>query len=313
MNPDVFAGWLRLQGHTIIRTADSYWCDQGPRVYQAFPYHWLIDPPLAETAELFARHGVVGLRYSTPVHTPEGVTSYHVVYDEKAYSLDQLPKKARYDVRKALKSARVEPISFARLADEGWRLRYDTLMRQGREKAETAAWWRKLCLSAESLPGFEAWGVTVGTELAASLLAFTCDDCCSILYQQSSTAHLSLGVNNALAAVFTQEALQRDGVTRMFYGLHSLDAPTSVDEFKFRMGYTAKPVRQRVVFHPRLAPFFNPATHAVVKRLKGWWPDNATVAKTEGMLRFYLEGKRPLAEQTWPDVLRPLHIEPTDG
>jgi hypothetical protein len=32
-------------------------------------------------------------------------------------------------------------------------------------------------------------------------------------------------------------------------------------------------------------------------------PDNPTLAKAEGMLRFYLEGKRPPARQDWPDGL----------
>jgi len=85
--------------------------------------------------------------------------------------------------------------------------------------------------------------------------------------------------------------------------LHSLDAPASVDEFKFRMGYTAKPVRQQVVFHPWLAPVFNRASHAVVKQLLHRYPDHPTLAKAEGMLRFYLEGKRPLNEQNWPECL----------
>jgi len=40
MNIEIFAEWLRHQGHQIHKTQHSYWYDQGPCVYQAFPYHW---------------------------------------------------------------------------------------------------------------------------------------------------------------------------------------------------------------------------------------------------------------------------------
>jgi hypothetical protein len=32
-------------------------------------------------------------------------------------------------------------------------------------------------------------------------------------------------------------------------------------------------------------------------------PDSPALAKAEGMVRFYREGRRPLAEQAWPAVL----------
>jgi hypothetical protein len=37
--------------------------------------------------------------------------------------------------------------------------------------------------------------------------------------------------------------------------------------------------------------------------LTRWRPDSPTLAKTEGMLRFYLEGRRPPAQQPWPAAL----------
>lgn len=303
MNPDIFAEWLRRQGHHVIRTASSYWFNQGPRVYQAFPYHWTIQPSEEELEQLLNKQRAIGLRYSTPLAGCEGVASYHIVYQDRDYSLSDLPKKARYDVRKGLKSFKVEPISFVRQASEGWTLRTETLIRQGRIGAEDKEWWEKLCRSADSLAGFEAWAAISEGEMVASLVAFTCDDCCSILYQQSRTEYLSKGTNNVLTYVFTNEVLQRPGSPWVFYGLHSLDAPDSVDQFKFRMGYTAKPVRQRVVFHPFLRPVFNRASYAFIRKMAGWKPGNPFLAKGEGMLRFYLEGKRPLDEQTWPPPL----------
>jgi hypothetical protein len=69
------------------------------------------------------------------------------------------------------------------------------------------------------------------------------------------------------------------------------------------MGYTARPVRQRVVFHPWLSPLFNRASHTAIRQALRLRPGSPSLAKAEGMLRFYLEGQRPLHEQHWPECL----------
>jgi hypothetical protein len=121
-----------------------------------------------------------------------------------------------------------------------------------------------------------------------------------MLYQQCHRDYLRDHVNNALSFSVTKTMIERSEINSILYGLHSLDAPSSIDEFKFRMGYSAKPVRQRVVFHPTLLPFFNSTSHALVKGILRWSPGNVTLAKAEGMLRFYRQGNIPLNEQNWP-------------
>ena len=78
MNAETFAEWMRRQGHQVYRTASSYWYDAGPRVLQAFPYHWLITPDNKERNELMLRHGIIALRYSTPLEVSgrDGQLSY---------------------------------------------------------------------------------------------------------------------------------------------------------------------------------------------------------------------------------------------
>jgi hypothetical protein len=70
------------------------------------------------------------------------------------------------------------------------------------------------------------------------------------------------------------------------------------------MGYTAKPVRQRVVFHPLFRPFVNRASHAVLQLGGRILPGNSTLSKAEGLFRFYLQGQMPISEQTKPAALR---------
>jgi hypothetical protein len=303
MDASVFAEWLHRQGRHIVKTASSYWFDQGPRVYQAFPYHWIIRPTERELAEFLEERGALGLRYSTDLRSPQGIASYHAVFPGGCYDLHNLDQSARRNVRIGLRNCTVRPLPFTTLATEGWPLQADTLDRQGRRQAMSQPTWSMICLAAEGLPGFEAWGAFVDGCLAASLILFQMCDCCYILYPQSQRQYLGKRVNNALAFTATRAALERPGVRSILYGLHSLDAPPSVDEFKFRMGYTAKPVRQRVVFHPWLRPLANPTTHALVRQAKGLRPGNCVLAKLEGMLRFYLEGRRPLTEQRWPEAL----------
>ena len=294
---------MRRQGHKILKTETAHWVSAGSGVYQFVPFHMLLSPTEAELQGLFRENTATAIRYSTPIDANEGSLSYHVVYDGKEYPLKNLPKKARYDVKKGLSVAHVEPVPLARLATEGWDLRYDTLVRQGRTDAESVNWWKKLCLSAEGLDGFEAWGASVDGKLAAALLGMQYENTYCIFYQQSRTDFLRFGVNNALTYVVTSEVLQRPGVNQIFYGLHSLDAPSSVDEYKFRMGYRAKPVRQRVVFSPFLRPFVNNISHKMLQISLKLFPHNHIFSKAEGMFRFYLNGKLPLDRQVAPAAL----------
>jgi hypothetical protein len=301
---EVFGEWLRRQGHRVTRTQSSYWYDQGPRVYQAFPYHWIITPSDQELSDFLRSARAMALRYSTPLDAPEGRVSYHAILDDKAYGLESLGKWARKNVRRGLKHCRVEPIAWERLADEGYTLQADTLDRQGREVEMTPALWRRRCTAAADLPGFEAWGALAGGRLAASVITYQMDDWAYMLYQQCRREDLPLHVNNALSFEVTCGLLARPAVKAILYGLHSLDAPPSVDAFKFRMRYVARPVRQRVALHPWAAPLLGSSVgYATVERLRRLRPQRAAFAKAEGMLRFYREGRQPLERQAWPDCL----------
>lgn len=305
MNADVFAAWMSRQGHRIIRTQSSYWSEVGPRTYQAFPFNWVIQPSEEELRELMQKYGILTLRYSAPLTSREGMISYHTILNGP-YTLEGLSSKARTAVRGGLKNFTVEPITFERLADEGWRLQRATLERQGRLKSMSQAEWERMCLSAKDLPGFEVWGALHQGELAATDVAVQMDDKFLLVYEQSDSKYLSRHVNNALVFSLCENLLQREGVKEIFLGLHSLDAPSSVDAFKFQLGVKPRPVRQRVVFHPLMAPLVNSTSHAVLRQLNRRFPDSNVLSKAEGMFRFYLEGKRPLLQQNWPTCLEEL-------
>jgi hypothetical protein len=309
MNADIFADWLRLQGHRVVRTPSSYWVEIGPRIYQAFPYHWVIQPSKQELSELLFRERAIGLRYSTPLGSKSGKISYHVVFDGSTYNIDTLSANERRNIRRGLKRCQIERITMRRLATDGWTLQKETIERQGRTDCMSENEWQRICLTAEDLPGFEAWGATVEGKLVASMLIGQIGDSYSLLYSQSSSEHFRNKVNTVLMFAISCELLSRSGTQMILSGIQSLDAPPSVDEFKFRLGYRAKPVRQRVVFHPWLAPLFNPVSHAALKQLRRLRPGSPFLAKTEGMIRFYLEGRQPLDKQSWSPHLADVREE----
>ena len=303
MNAENFAEWLRRQGYSVVRTPSSYWYEASPRVYQAFPYHWVIQPTEEELLNFLRKRKALALRYSTSLDNPAGSISYHAVYEKPSYTIDQLDRRSRQNVRTGLKNCRVEPVPLERLAKEGWSLELDTAQRQGRRLSANQTIWEKRFGAAADLPGFEAWGAFVEGRLVASLFGVQIDDCCELISQQCHRDFLNARVNNALSFVVTQTMVNRPAIRFIFYTLQSLDAPPNVDEFKFRMGYSAKPLRQRVVFHPWVKPFANPLIQKGLKRLLRSDPENSRLSKAEGLLRFHSEGKLPLSEQEWPECL----------
>lgn len=303
MNAATLAEWLRRRGRHIASGAGSLWYDAGARIFQPIPFHQVFAPPEAELRRLMHTAGAVGLRWSAPPYAGSGLLSYHVVFDTGPYTIDQLGQRTRNKVRRGLRASRCMPISLDLLAEEGWRLQEDTLARQGRAASMDRAAWAAFCHAATGLAGFEAWGAFVGAELAATLLAVRVDDTFLILTAQSHSAYFSLYVNNALCFTVSSELLSRPGVRAIFYSTHSLDAPPSVDAFKFLMGYRAMPVRQCVCFHPLVAPLINPLSHAALKRAQHATHNHPLLSKAEGLVRFYLEGRQPTQRQQPPAML----------
>jgi hypothetical protein len=302
MDTTIFVEWLRRQGHHIYQTQSTYWYDAGPRVLQAFPCHWLIQPTEQELNRLMIRNAIISLRYSTPLEAPEGMASYHVIL-HNPYNLEMLRTQARNGVKKGMSIFQIERIPFERLADEGWNLQQDTLDRQGRLSSMTQAKWQSMCRAASDLPGFEAWAAICEGELGAAQITAQVDDIICVPYAASHRRFLKDHVNNALFYVASTNFLARPGITSIFFCLHSLDAPPSVDEFKFRMGFIPLPVRQRVVFHPWLRPFATQWVHGLLKNLSKKYPGKPVLTKAEGMLRFNFNGKLPLDAQDWPEPL----------
>ncbi len=197
MNPEIYAEWLRRQGRKVVRTASSYWYSEAFGVYQAFPYHWLIEPSPPELRHLMLRHRAVALRYSMPADCGAGSARYHVVYAGADYDFDTLSSWARKNVRRGLRECIIGPISFARYIEEGWALRVDTLARQGRKLKESKSEWQRQYATAADLEGFEIWSAQVGGRLAATVVIFRMEDWYYMVYQQCHRDYLRMACSRS--------------------------------------------------------------------------------------------------------------------
>lgn len=285
MTPEIYAEWLRRQGQRVVRTESSYWHSEGMRVYQAFPYHRLITPVREELRELTSHHRALAMRYSTPHVSGDGPAAYHAVYTGADYDFDNLSSWARKNVRRGLRLCKVTQIPLDRYIEEGWTLRLDTLARQRRHLKEAKDSWRRRYGAIVGLEGFEIWASQVNDRLAATLVTFQMDGWAYMVYQQCHRDFLREHANNALSFVVTQHLVRKPEVQGVFYGMQSVDAPATVDEFKFRMGYEAKPVRQKIVFNPYISPFVNTVSYSLVKVAHRCCPEHRFLAKAEGVLR----------------------------
>jgi hypothetical protein len=309
MNPATVAEWYRRQGYHVVRTRSSYWYNSGPRVFQAFPWNWMIEPSREELCELFREHSAIGIRFSTLPASQEGVLSYHTICDDKSYDIRMLSRQTRQNVKRGLEHCVVRRIPFHRLAHDGWNLHCSTLKRQGRRDLQTKHGWQRRCFLADELPGFEVWGALVGHALAAALLLVRIDDWVVLLSQESESQLLHHRPNHALVYTVTKELMSRTDVGGVFYTLKSLDAPASVDEFKFRMGYRAALVKQRAAFHPRVAHLVNQHLMELLRGIHNLSPSSPVLAKAEGMVRMHIDGKRPIGEQQLPVALKHVPVE----
>lgn len=299
MNVEYFSQWLTRQGYKVYKTESSFWYSAGLRTLQAFPYHWLIQPSREELQKLMVSKGVLSLRYSTPLQANEGKVSYHIEL-EKPYTLDMLKPQARNGVKRGQGCFVVERIPFRRLAEEGWLVQQDTLERQCRVRSMNQETWSRICLAAENLPGFEAWGAIADGELAGALLTAQIDNIVCVPYALSRSNYLREHVNNVLFFRTCNNIFTRPEISKIFFTVQSLDAPESVDEFKLRMSFRPVPVRQRVVLNPLVAPLATSFGYKMLTRLVHRYPENCFLAKTEGMVRFARLSKLPIDKQQWP-------------
>lgn len=288
---DHFARFLAATGHRVLRTQSAYWYDASRLCWLSLPSHQLLDPPREELRELLRRGRCLGARFPAPIEG-RGKLSYQIVCEDPEYRLDHLSTNVRSKVRRGLRRCEVRSVPFAELAARGWEADRDTLVRQGRRARLRGRQWPRFWAAATATPGMEGWAAFVGGEMAAFLVTVQFEDCVEFLLARSRSDLLQAYPNNALLFVVTEEMLVRRRVRAVTFGLESLEPVGPLDQFKFSMGFHARPIRQRVVFHPLLGILvrMRPLRTGVYRWARRHGTEGAFWRKAAGLLRFAEEG-----------------------
>lgn len=290
MDAAAYARFLEALGHRVVRVGDVAWYDVGRRFFMSAPPNFLVAPTAGEVAEVFRVTGAVGLRYAAPLSAP-GKLSYQIVLDDPGYGLESLSANNRSKVRRGIKRCRIEAVPLATIAEQGKRAHADTVGRQGRDGVLDGGRWERFFAVAAATDGFEGWGAYVDGELAAFLITVVFEDSVEFLLARSRSDMLTAYPNNALIFSVAEEMLTRRHLREITFGLESLEPVGPLDQFKFGMGFSQRPLRQRVVFHPLLRA----ALHSTaVRRPLLWWADRRGAdavfwRKVSGLLRFATE------------------------
>lgn len=286
-----YAEFLDKVGHRVRRTRSAYWYDASRFFFLAAPPHRLYEPSEDELRTVLRRLPCLGVRYATPVEGT-GKLSYQIVCDSPDYGLEGLSANVRSKVRRGLKRCNVGPVPFSVIATAGRGAHEDTIARQGRDGVLAGTRWDRFFAAAAATPGLEGWGAWNGDVLAAFLVTVTFEESVEFLLARSCSDQLGAYPNNALLFRVAEEMLVRRRVQKITFGLESLEPVGPLDQFKFSMGFHARPLRQRVVFHPLLRALLR---HAAARAVFRRWTEHRAAEtvfwrKAAGLLRFAEEG-----------------------
>ena len=292
MDSASYAEFLRAIGHDVVPTASAFWYDASRFFYLSAPPHRVYNPTADELRVVMRQRRCLGVRFAAPLQG-RGKLSYQIVCDTRSYGLEARSANVRSKVRRGLKRCTVSPVPCEVVATAGRRAHADTLARQGRQGVLADKSWERFWAAAAVTPGVEVWGAWSAADvLAAFLVTVTFDDSVEFLLARSCSDELQAYPNNALLFHVTEEMLVRRRMPEITFGLESLEPVGPLDQFKFSMGFSARPLRQRIVFHPLLRALLRQAPlRALFRR---WSERRGAEAvfwrKAAGVLRFAEEG-----------------------
>ena len=284
---NAMAEFFERLGHKIIYSPNATWYEVQPRALLSCPYYKLVEPKEEELEDLIQREKVWIIRYPTNLNN-YGFLSTLAVNTNSNYDLSSQHQKARNQTRRALEQCVVEQIDFDYLLEHGLSLNIDTAQRQGRESQYADAdYWKKYCQAAKTVNGVTVWGAFVEGKLASFLISIEVGDWAEWVVNHSATALRDRYPNNALAFTVGQHYLVKMKFAGICYGLGSLEHTPELNHFKERMGWTLKPIKQRLVYARSMRLVCSLAQEPILKLLQGISPKNYTVRKTAAMIRLY--------------------------
>ena len=246
MQPHFYAAFLEKIGHTVREAHGVHWFNVFTQTWICFPLETQLDPAHVDVDAVINdfRGGIV--RYCCSVEL--GAPGFRHVATAKDYSLASLQPKHRNQTRQGLQNCACGPADPRELAREGIELHAETILRQGRRLPDNYEnYWKKYFHAVAECPAATAWACRCEGALAAYLISFRIGSVENICIVRSREDLLKYRPNNALLFTFLQHALANPLTSEVCIGLQSLQRDmASLDSFKRGMGFTEKPIGQRI-------------------------------------------------------------------
>jgi hypothetical protein len=289
MDPITAQGYveaLRRQGKKAFLEKDCVFWQESERL--ALERHPLFCPDVPSPRDirsLLWRSRFLVATYVMPVDDAHPGNSWLYLCENRDYSLENLSSPARRDARRALRAFRYEFIDSAAVLTHGTRAFCDTRARVGLSDG-TPQLFQKYAESLIANPAYQFVGAWCGDELAAYLWMLRVDDWAAV-GAYAANDHLRSCPNNGLLHFALDHCLAQGRCRVVSYGLSSIqevNRTATLDYFKKKVGFEARPVHREFQFHPLLGPLVNPLTYWIVRGGSRAFPHNRTLRKAAGML-----------------------------
>jgi len=277
---------LRRQGKKAFLEKDRVFWQESERL--ALERHPLFcsDVPLPrEIRSLLWRSCSLVAAYVMPADDAHPVNSWLYLCENRDYSLECLASPARRKARRAMRVFRYEFIEPATLLAHGARPFCDTRTRVGLSDG-TPQLFQKYAASLIANPAYQFVGAWCGDQLAAYLWILMVDDWAAVA-GCAANEHLRSYPNNGLLHFALDYCLTQGRCRVVSYGLSSIqevNRTATLDYFKKKVGFEARPVHREFQFHPLIRPLVNPLTYWVVRGCSKVCPHSRTLRKAAGML-----------------------------
>ncbi len=238
----------RALGHRTWTRLGCLWIDVGRFSLVSVPCSDPITASLQEVEELLRTAGRLAAQF--PSIIPTGVVTQAYWVHDHGYGPASQQRQFRQHVARGGNRCQVTAIEWRDLAEQGYPVLRDSLIRQGRQQQLTEASWRQCCAVAHDIPDLEATGCLVDGVLAAFLISWTWQRRCYGLLSFRWSAYDQARPSHVLVQEFTRRMMARADIDAVTLGRDMVPRQTSIADFKRHAGYREEPLSVAAVLHP---------------------------------------------------------------
>jgi hypothetical protein len=241
-----YVKWLEYNGAKVFYGGGHAW-----RLYQgalipASPFTVYISLSEDEARKLLKQTGCLFIRYANnPVEKP--TSWWYIVCD--FYSFDRLSSKMRNQVRRAYRECKVNKISAAWLAENGYECYSSAYKRYNNAVPADEEVFKSSIMATSDADVFEYWGVFVGTELVGY---------CQCIVENKQVATNVIKYNPDYLKYYSSYALMDSLLCyyvgernmTMSNGTRSIAHDTNMQDYLLKFGFRKQYCRLNIEYNP---------------------------------------------------------------